>query len=108
MSAETDQKEIEIGIEPIGPRFIGVKVEAEDVTPGGIHLPTRAQDKQQNLQPEVLVVRISKALEAEYKDKLKKGTRVLLNNTSMLQQFKYKTKEYVMIDVAQIKGIYED
>lgn len=106
MTAETVA--VKVNMEPFGPRFIAIKADVEEVSPGGIHLPSKAQEKQQNAQPEAIVIRISKSLEAEYGDKLKPGVRVLLNWSAPPQFFKLNGQEFMMVDLAQVKGVYEE
>ncbi len=110
MSREEDKKiagQHQIPIQPVGPRFIGLYSEKDDVTDGGILLPQKAQDNEQVVQPEAIVIRLSKALEQDEKVEIAQGSRVLLNPTARPQVFRHMGQDYLMIDWATVKGIYE-
>lgn len=97
----------EIGIIPVGPRFIAIRSEPEEITEGGIHLPQKAQDREKRVQPEAIVVRVSPLLEKDPQGAtLKPGMRVLLHSGAQVQEFRFGGKEYIMVDWAMVKGIY--
>lgn len=97
-------KKHEVPICPVGPRFIAIHADRDDVTEGGIVLPQKAQDKEQAVQPEVIIIRLSDSLS----DKgVQPGSRVLLNPAARHQGFSYMGEEYLMVDWASVKGIYE-
>ena len=112
MAVDVEGKEIPInelikegvGIEPIGPRFIAVRAKFENKSQGGIHLPIPHQEREERLQPEVVIIKVSKDLKDE---RFKPGVRVLLNHQAMQQEFTFAGRDYVIVDLATVKGIYE-
>lgn len=94
-----------VKLEPIGPRFVAVRADVENKSDGGIHIPLKAQERQEGLQPEVVVVRVGDGIP---EGKLSVGQRVLLNYQAPQQEFTYKNNKYVIVDWATVKAIYEE
>jgi len=101
-----EEKDVfDVPMKPIGPRFIAVKHEPEEVTDGGIHLPNKARDNEKKQQPEAIIVRASEALTEAHGDLVSPGTKVLLG--VIPQEFRCNGHDYIIVDWAMVKAVYE-
>jgi chaperonin GroES len=94
-------------IRPLGGKVIVQRVEAEEVTTGGIVLPDSAKEKPQ--RGKVISVGNGKLMEdgSRAKIQVKKGDHVLFTSYAGTE-VKLGTKEYMIMDESDIMAIVED
>jgi len=94
-------------IRPLGDKVIVQRVEAEEVTSGGIVLPDSAKEKPQ--RGKVISVGTGKLLKDGGRGKMqvKKGDRVLFTSYAGTE-VKLGAKEYMIMDESDIMAIIED
>lgn len=94
-------------IRPLGDKVIVQRVEAEEVTSGGIVLPDTAREKPQ--RGKVISVGTGKLLKDGGRGKMqvKKGDQVLFTSYAGTE-VKLGEKEYMIMDESDIMAIIED
>ena len=94
-------------IRPLGDKVIVQRVEAEEVTSGGIVLPESAKEKPQ--RGKVISVGTGKLLKDGGRGKMqvKKGDQVLFTSYAGTE-VKLGAKEYMIMDESDIMAIIED
>jgi len=94
-------------IRPLGDKVIVQRVEAEEVTSGGIVLPDSAKEKPQ--RGKVISVGTGKLLKDGGRGKMqvKKGDQVLFTSYAGTE-VKLGAKEYMIMDESDIMAIIED
>ena len=94
-------------IRPLGDKVIVQRVEAEEVTSGGIVLPESAKEKPQ--RGKVISVGTGKLLKDGRRGKMqvKKGDHVLFTSYAGTE-VKLGAKEYMIMDESDIMAIIED
>jgi len=94
-------------IRPLGDKVIVQRVEAEEVTSGGIVLPDSAKEKPQ--RGKVISVGTGKLLKDGGRGKMqvKKGDQVLFTSYAGTE-VKLGVKEYMIMDESDVMAIIED
>lgn len=102
-----ERSETKMKIRPLGDKVIVQRVEAEEVTAGGIVLPDSAKEKPQ--RGKVISVGTGKLLKDGGRGKMqvKKGDQVLFTSYAGTE-VKLETKEYMIMDESDIMAIIED
>jgi chaperonin GroES len=102
-----ERSETKMKIRPLGDKVIVQRVEAEEVTSGGIVLPESAKEKPQ--RGKVISVGTGKLLKDGGRGKMqvKKGDHVLFTSYAGTE-VKLGAKEYMIMDESDIMAIIED
>jgi len=102
-----ERSETKMKIRPLGDKVIVQRVEAEEVTSGGIVLPDSAKEKPQ--RGKVISVGTGKLLKDGGRGKMqvKKGDQVLFTSYAGTE-VKLGAKEYMIMDESDIMAIIED
>jgi chaperonin GroES len=102
-----ERSETRMKIRPLGDKVIVQRLEAEEVTAGGIVLPESAKEKPQ--RGKVISVGTGKLLKDGGRGKMqvKKGDQVLFTSYAGTE-VKLGAKEYMIMDESDIMAIVED
>jgi chaperonin GroES len=102
-----ERSETKMKIRPLGDKVIVQRVEAEEVTAGGIVLPDSAKEKPQ--RGKVISVGTGKLLKDGGRGKMqvKKGDQVLFTSYAGTE-VKLGAKKYMIMDESDIMAIIED